>query len=260
MLGGLLVLIKRRGGDPRGQQFDLFAATGPSPLLGLRGPRGQRELRVQRQERRHPLGPGAAGRHRRRPLPCRPVTVAAGALPGGTLVAGWAAREAAGLAVGLADGAVAAGATLTLELPLPCPGDTGPGPREAEANTGLGDDLDQPGSPATQMLRQPPVQVLRPAGVMADMLVPLVEMQQVHRPTGMPPRARGRGRGSGVSGHGRPPPCPWPSQAAAGAPAPAGERRGGSPARGCGRPDGWPVPGRGWPGVGGGHASAARDW
>jgi hypothetical protein len=77
-------------------------------------------------------------------------------------VAGWAPRQAAGLAVGLADGAVAAGATLALKLAFAGAGDAGPGASQAEADAGLGNDLDQPRCAATQMLSQPAVQVLGP--------------------------------------------------------------------------------------------------
>jgi hypothetical protein len=83
--------------------------------------------------------------------------------------------------------AVAAGPILAPQLPLPGPGDTRPGPGEAKADAGSGDDLDEPGTAAGQVLGHPVVQVLGPAGVVAGVLVALVEMELVHGAQRMPP-------------------------------------------------------------------------
>jgi hypothetical protein len=82
---------------------------------------------------------------------------------------------------------MAAGPTLELQLPLPSPSDTRPGAGEAEADAGLGDDLDEAGTAAGQVLGHPVVQVLGPAGVVAGVLIALVEMEQVDGAQGMSP-------------------------------------------------------------------------
>jgi hypothetical protein len=52
----------------------------------------------------------------------------------------------------------------------------------------LGDDLDQAGPATSQMLCHPVIKVLGPAGVVAGMLIALVEMEQVHSAQRMPSR------------------------------------------------------------------------
>jgi hypothetical protein len=73
---------------------------------------------------------------------------------------------------------------LAFELPLPSPGHTRPGAGQPEADAGLGNDLDQAGAPAGQMLCHSVVEILGPAGVVAGMLIALVEMEQVQVPSG----------------------------------------------------------------------------
>jgi hypothetical protein len=81
-----------------------------------------------------------------------------------------------------------AGPTLAFQLPLPGPSDARPGAGQAEADASLGDDLDQAGATAGEMLGHPVIQVLGPAGVVAGVLIALVKMEQVHGAQGMPPR------------------------------------------------------------------------
>jgi hypothetical protein len=69
---------------------------------------------------------------------------------------------------------------LALELPLAGSGDARPGAGQAEADAGLGDDLDEAGAAAGQMLGHPVVQVLGPTGVVAGVLIALVEVEQIH--------------------------------------------------------------------------------
>jgi hypothetical protein len=68
VLGGLGVLIPGGAGDPGTEQLNLFAATGPTPLLGLRRPRGPSEPGVEGQERPDPLRARATGGHCGGPL------------------------------------------------------------------------------------------------------------------------------------------------------------------------------------------------
>jgi hypothetical protein len=84
---------------------------------------------------------------------------------------------------------VAAGPSLAFELPLSSPGHVGPSSCQPEADPGLGDDLDEAGAPAGQMLGHPVVQVLGPAGIVAGMLITLIEVEQVDGSQGMPPRS-----------------------------------------------------------------------
>jgi hypothetical protein len=102
------------------------------------------------------------------------------------LIAGGPPGQTTRIAVLLADRAVAAGPTLAFQLPLPGPGHARPGAGETKADAGLGDDLDEAGSPAGQMFGHPVVQVLGPAGVVTSVLVALIEMEQVHGAQRMP--------------------------------------------------------------------------
>ena len=160
VLGGLGVLVVGGGGDAGAEQLDLFTAAGPPPLLGRRCSGGSGEVRVELQERLHPIWLGAAGWDRAKPSAGRPATAGLGMA--GALVGMGAAGDAAGFAVFLADWAVTTGPALPLELPLPSAGDAGPGAGQAQADAGLGDDLDQPSTPASQVLGQAVVQVLGP--------------------------------------------------------------------------------------------------
>jgi hypothetical protein len=106
----------------------------------------------------------------------------------GLLVVGRPAGDAAGLAVVLADRTEPAGATLAFQLAFAGPGDAGPGAGQPKADPGLGNDLDEAGPPAGQMLCHPMIQVLGPSGVVvAGMLITLIEMEQVDGPQRMPP-------------------------------------------------------------------------
>ena len=98
-------------------------------------------------------------------------------VPPARLVAGGPPGQIAGLALVLADRAVAAGPTLAFQLPLPGPGDARPGSGQPEADPGLGDDFDEAGAAAGLMLGHPVVQVLGLAGVVAGMLIALIEME-----------------------------------------------------------------------------------
>lgn len=51
---------------------------------------------------------------------------------------------------------------------------------------GLGDDLNQAGAAAGQVLGHPVVQVLGPAGVVTGVLIALVEMEQIDGAQRMP--------------------------------------------------------------------------
>jgi hypothetical protein len=51
----------------------------------------------------------------------------------------------------------------------------------------LGDDLDEAGAAAGLVLGHPVVKVLGPAGVVASVLIALVEMEQVHGAQRVPP-------------------------------------------------------------------------
>jgi hypothetical protein len=52
---------------------------------------------------------------------------------------------------------VAAGPTLAFQLPFPSPGHARPGPGQPKADAGLGDDFDQAGTAAGQVLGYPVV-------------------------------------------------------------------------------------------------------
>jgi hypothetical protein len=188
MLGRLGVLVPGGASDPGTEQLNLFTATGPTPLFGLRRPRRPGEAGVQFEERLDAIRARAPGGHGGGPLVWRLLVGTGPPIPPTRLVAGRPPRQTACLAVLLADRAVAASPTLTLQLPLPSPGHARPGAGQAKANPGLGDDLDQAGPATSQMLCHPVIKVLGPAGVVAGMLIALVEMEQVHSAQRMPSR------------------------------------------------------------------------
>src|SRR6266545_6835315 len=230
LLGELLVFLESGAGHPGRERLDLFPAADPAPLLREGGADRPREGRVEPHELARLAGTHPTSGHRRRagPVPAVPLKLRRGSVSGLIAVAvaaGWAAELAACLALVLADRAVAAGPTAVLQRPLARPGGAGPDPREPEADPGLGDNLHQPGARAALMCRQAPVEVIGPAGVVARVLVALVEVQQVHRstrsmPVGRRPPARRRRRagrdparawGDGLSAHRR---LPVPSATA----------------------------------------------
>src|SRR6266511_3248519 len=190
LLGEQLVLLKPRADHPGGQRLDLFPPADPPPLLGQRGADRPGEARVQRHELADLLGAHSA-RGWRRP-DAGLVAVGSGlvgawhpgrradaALP---TAAGGAAKLAAGRALLLADGAVAAGATAVLQRPLIALGGARPHPGQPEPDPGLGDHLQQPGGAtvAAGLLRHTIIEVVGVAGVVAGVLVALLEVQQVH--------------------------------------------------------------------------------
>jgi len=138
VLGRLMVLVPGGAGDPGAEELDLFAAAGPAPLFGLRRPRGPGEPGIQLEERLDSVGAGAAGRDRGRPSSQSLRNLLSWTWWAGLLVAGWPARNAAGLAVVLADRAVAAGPTLAFQLPLPSPSHPRPGASQPEVDAGRG--------------------------------------------------------------------------------------------------------------------------
>src|SRR6266542_3685319 len=188
LLGEQLVFLKPRADHSGGQGLDLFPPADPAPLLGQGGADRPGEARVQRHELADLLGAHPAGR----PGPAGLVAV------GSRLVGAWhpgrradaalptAARCAAELATGraflLADGAVAAGATAVLQRPLIALGGARPHPGQPEPDPGLGDHLQQPGGAtvAAGLLRHTIIEVVGVAGVVAGVLVALLEVQQVH--------------------------------------------------------------------------------
>src|SRR6266511_2530793 len=188
LLGEQLVLLKPRADHSGGQRLDLFPAADPPPLLGQRGAHRPREARVQRHELADLLGAHPTGWR-------RPAGLVAG---GSRLVGAWhpgrradaalpttpecAAELATGCAFVLADGAVAAGAAAVLQRPLIALGGARPGAGQPEPDPGLGDDLHQPGGAtvAAGLLPDTNPEVIGVAGVVAGVLVALLEVQQVH--------------------------------------------------------------------------------
>src|SRR6266511_5714074 len=190
LLGEQLVLLKPRADPSGGQRLDLFPAADPPPLLGQRGADRPREARVQRHELAGLLGAHSA-RGWRRP-DAGLVAVVSGLVgawhPGRradvarTTAAGGAAKLAAGCAFLLADGTVAAGPTAVLQRPLIALGGARPHPGQPEPDPGLGDHLHQPGGAtiAAGLLPDTNPEVIGVAGVVAGVLVALLEVQQVH--------------------------------------------------------------------------------
>src|SRR6266498_2347304 len=220
LLGELLVLLEPGASHSRAEGFDLFPSADPPPLLGQRGVDRPSEHRVKRHELAHrlrthpatwsdPAGLVAVGS--RLVGAWHPGRRGDAALP---TAAGGAAKLATGCAFLLADGAVAAGATAVLQRPLIALGSARPHAGQPEPDAGLGDDLQQPGGAtvAAGLLRYTIVEVVGVPGVVAGVLVALLEVQQVHPALRriLPVRPwRGwrsiGGRGEGLSAHGRPP-------------------------------------------------------
>src|SRR6266542_2907483 len=188
LLGEQLVLLKPRADHSGGQRLDLFPPADPPPLLGQRGADRPREARVQRHELADLLGAHPAGWGRPVGLVAvgsrlvgawHPGRRADAALP---TAAGGAAKQATGCAFLLADGAVAAGAAAVLQRPLIALGGARPHPGQPEPDAGLGDHLQQPGGTtiAAGLLGDTNPEVVGVAGVVAGVLVALLEVQQVH--------------------------------------------------------------------------------